>query len=87
MRKQLLIIQLTTFLTLFFLPSITYTVGGDMGGGTESLTDGSESYPWLIEDFDDFEIFCGDPNYWASGIHTKPKTAIKFFGLFTRNLL
>ncbi len=57
--------------------------GGDMGTGSQPLTDGSESYPWLIEDLADFDTFA-DPNnaaiYWASGVHTKLTTDIDLSG-------
>jgi hypothetical protein len=39
-----------------------------MGGPTQ---DGSEAFPYLIEDFNDFQVFCDDPNYWAENIHTQ----------------
>lgn len=52
------------------LCSPVFGSNGDMGVGTEPLTDGSELYPYLIEDFADFEIFSGDSAYWASGVHT-----------------
>ena len=54
--------------------------GGDMGVGTEPLTDGSEDYPWLIEDLADFDTFAGDPAYWASGVHTRLMTNIDLSG-------
>ena len=38
--------------------------GGDMGVGTEPLTDGSADHPYLIEDFADFQAFCGNSDYW-----------------------
>ena len=44
---------------------------GDMGLGTEPLTDGSVDYPYLIEDVNDFDVFAGDPSYWASGVYTR----------------
>ncbi|MBN2210005.1 MAG: hypothetical protein JW709_01300, partial [Sedimentisphaerales bacterium] len=54
--------------------SSAWGMGGDMGVGTEPLTDGSEAYPWLIEDFDDFGVFTNTANaaiYWAAGVHTR----------------
>jgi len=53
---------------------ISYGAGGDMGAGTEPLTDGSAAYPYLIEDPADFDVFadpCNSATYWASGVHTK----------------
>ncbi|MCK4886055.1 MAG: hypothetical protein KAS96_01640 [Planctomycetes bacterium] len=38
-----------------------FAIGGDMGGATQ---DGSADFPYLIEDFNDFQAFCADPNYW-----------------------
>lgn len=45
--------------------------GGDMGVGTEPLTNGSSGYPWLIEDVDDFHEFASNSDYWASNVYTK----------------
>ena len=42
-----------------------------MGVGTETLTDGSASYPWLIEDLADFDEFANNPSYWASSVHVR----------------
>ncbi len=53
---------------------ISYGVGGDMGAGTEPLTDGSAAYPHLIEDLADFDVFADQANaatYWSSGVYTK----------------
>ena len=41
---------------------------GDMGGGGQ---DGSAERPYLIEDFNDFEVFRSDPNYWEEGVCTR----------------
>ena len=60
-----------------------FGIGGDMGVGTDPNTDGSEAYPWLIEDLDDFDTFA-DPNnaatYWAAGVHTQLMTDIDLSG-------
>jgi len=48
--------------------SNVFASGGDMGGAGR---DGSVDRPWLIEDFLDFQAFCGDPNYWAEGVCTE----------------
>ena len=53
---------------LFIISSTLFAAGGDMGGAGR---DGSADYPYLIEDFDDFQVFCSDPNYWASGVCTE----------------
>ncbi len=45
------------------------TDSGDMGGG-----DGSETTPYLIEDYSDFQEFTNPDNagtYWASGVYTR----------------
>jgi hypothetical protein len=58
-------------------------VNGDMGVGTEPLTDGSASYPYLIEDVNDFDAFANPANaatYWAAGVHTKLTTDIDLSG-------
>ena len=58
-------------------------VNGDMGVGTEPLTDGSAQYPYLIEDLADFDVFANPDNtstYWAAGVHTKLMTDIDLSG-------
>ncbi|MHC5082989.1 MAG: GLUG motif-containing protein [Planctomycetota bacterium] len=60
--------------------NVVWAVGGDMGVGTEPLTDGSEAYPWMIEDLDDFDEFSTDPNYWAAGVHTELMADIDLSG-------
>jgi hypothetical protein len=60
-----------------------FAIHGDMGVGTEPLTDGSAAYPWLIEDLADFDAFADSANaatYWASGVHTKLMTNIDLSG-------
>lgn len=54
-----------------FVSSLSWAVNGDMGVGTEPLTNGSEAYPWLIEDLADFEEFCSDVTYWSAGVYTR----------------
>ena len=56
--------------------SLCFGAGGDMGVATQPLTDGSESYPYLIEDFYDFQEFASDSSYWAEGVHIKLTTDI-----------
>ncbi len=66
--------QKGTLLSLIIILSISTAAlafNGDMGTGTQPLTDGSEDYPWLIEDYDDFVAFCGNTAYWASGVYTR----------------
>ena len=60
-----------------------FAAGGDMGLATEPLTDGSDAYPYLIEDFTDFEVFADPANsatYWAIGVHTKLMVDIDLSG-------
>lgn len=70
MRKYALAL-LVVFSVLIAACGNIFAAGGDMGVGTEPLTDGSVDYPYLIEDFNDFEIFRSDPNYWGSGVCTR----------------
>lgn len=70
-------------LGLALVCSSVWATDGDMGSGTDPLTDGSEDYPYLIEDLADFDTFA-DPNfaatYWVSGVHTKLMTNIDLSG-------
>lgn len=79
MRKTSLFASLVCVL----IAACALAVGGDMGVATEPLTDGSETYPYLIEDLADFDTFA-DPNkaaiYWAAGVHTKLTTDIDLTG-------
>ena len=65
---------------VFALSATAWTFNGDMGAGTEPLTDGSSNYPWLIEDIDDFDTFTNDSSYWASGVYTELMTDIDLSG-------
>ncbi|MHC5121734.1 MAG: BspA family leucine-rich repeat surface protein [Planctomycetota bacterium] len=67
-------------LWVFVISTCTFAVGGDMGASTEPLADGSETYPYLIEDLADFDMYADDPNYWAAGVHTKLMTDIDLAG-------
>ena len=63
-----------TFLVLLFIcffANFAFAANGDLGAGTDPNTDGSADRPYLIEDFNDFQAFCDDPNYWASGVYTR----------------
>jgi len=68
------------FTLVLVLPVISWAVSGDMGIGTNPNTDGSQDYPWLIEDLTDFDTFAGNSAYWASGVHTKLMTDIDLAG-------
>jgi len=46
-----------------------FAFNGDMGTGTEPLTDGSAEHPYLIEDFPDFQVITEDSNYWVEGVY------------------
>lgn len=54
-----------------------WAVNGDMGGTDPN---GSEEFPYLIEDLADFDEFAGNSAYWASGVHTKLMTDIDLSG-------
>ena len=60
---------LLLFLLVLFAGSHTFAANGDLG--TSKGANGSESAPWLIEDFADFQAFCADSSKWDSGIHTR----------------
>ena len=51
--------------------SNVFAVNGNMGNHDGYVPDGSENYPWLIEDFADFQVFCSDTFYWQAGVHTR----------------
>lgn len=63
-------------ITLAAVCGCALAAGGDMGVGTDPNTDGSETYPWLIEDLADFDEFAANSAYWAAGVHTKLMTDI-----------
>jgi len=65
MRKYALVVA---FSILVLTGGNIFAAGGDMGGAGQ---DGSADYPYLIEDFNDFQVFRSDPNYWASGVYTQ----------------
>ena len=69
-------ISLLALVLCSLVSSFAFGAGGDMGAGTEPLTDGSAAYPYLIEDFADFQVFASNSSYWASGINTKLMTDI-----------
>jgi len=81
MRRQELTVLSTIIIVSLFLPATVLAADGDMGVGTEPLTDGSETYPYLIEDLADFDTFAGNSAYWAAGVHTKLMTDIDLSGL------
>ena len=56
-------------LLCLYISSALYAVSGDLGAGKGA--DGSEAMPWLIEDFADFEAFCGDASKWVEGVYTR----------------
>ena len=62
----------TLWLVVLFLlvgSSITFAADGDLGAANGA--DGSESSPWLIEDFADFQAFCDDTTKWEEGVCTR----------------
>ena len=56
-------------LLILLLNSLTYAANGDLG--TTNGANGTESAPFLIEDFADFQAFCADTSKWAAGVHTR----------------
>jgi len=62
------------------LVSGAFGASGDMGVGTDPLTDGSAEHPFLIKDLTDFDEFAGDSSYWATGVHTKLMTDVDLSG-------
>ena len=65
MKKTLWLVTLLLFLG----SSITFAVDGDLGAAKGA--DGSETSPWLIEDFADFQAFCADSTKWAANVYTR----------------
>ncbi len=59
-------------LSFSFLCNYSIASGGDLGA--TSGANGSESNPWLIQDFDDFNAFCSDTTKWASNQYTRLET-------------
>ena len=53
-----------TIIVLAIFCAPVWGIGGDMGVGTEPLTDGSAEYPFLIEDLADFDTFAENFSYW-----------------------
>ncbi len=51
--------------------SATYGFNGDLGQGTQPLTNGSAEYPFLIQDLADFNAFCDHSSLWLQGMHTE----------------
>ena len=64
MKKSGLLIVLLIFVS----SSMIFAANGDLG--VSKGANGSESAPWLIEDFTDFQAFCDDETKWAAGVHT-----------------
>ena len=60
MKKKTFILLITLSILLTITTNL-FAIGGNMGGPTQ---DGSADWPYLIEDFNDFQVFCDDPNYW-----------------------
>ena len=75
-------IKSLTILSILTLTAVSgFAFNGDMGLSTEPLTDGSSDYPYLIEDFADFQVFTDEDNasiYWTAGVYTRMMTNIDF---------
>ncbi len=59
---------------LLLVNTLVYAVDGDLGASKGA--NGSETAPWLIEDFSDFQAFCADTDYWTSGVYAQLKCDI-----------
>ena len=53
---------ITLVVIISTLTSTTFAINGDLG--TSKGANGSQSNPWIIEDYQDFSSFCNDPNKW-----------------------
>ena len=53
------------------LSTLAFGFGGDYGEHDGYVPDGSADSPWLIEDFLDFQAFCGDSSKWSSDKHVR----------------
>ena len=81
MRSSIYLFVILSILSI--LTGSLHAANGDMGLSTQPLTDGSADYPYLIEDFDDFQEFASDGNsdiYWTGGGHTKLMVDIDLSG-------
>ena len=78
MRSSIYLFVILSILSI--LTGSLHAANGDMGLSTQPLTDGSADYPYLIEDFDDFDTFAASSAYWVQGIHTSLSTDINLSG-------
>ncbi len=53
----------------FCITTFTFAAGGDLG--LSKGANGTDTAPWLIEDFDDFQAFCNDTSKWSGGVYTR----------------
>ncbi len=75
MRSSIFTLMMLSILSV--LTCNLFAVNGDLGLATQPLTDGSASYPFLIEDFADLQEFASDPNaYCLENTHIELMTDI-----------
>jgi len=67
MKKKTFILLITLSILLSTTTNLL-AINGNMGGPTQ---DGSEAFPYLIEDFNDFQVFCANSIYSATDKHTR----------------
>ena len=72
--RDMKISTVITIVLYMLAVSLSFGANGDLGAGNGA--NGSETSPWLIEDFGDFDAFCNDSSKWASGIYTQLETDI-----------
>ena len=70
---------LTLLAIIYTLTTTAFAINGDLG--VSKGANGTESSPWLIEDFADFDTFCNEiyglefeNAYWEAGVYTKLMT-------------
>ena len=69
MKRIINILLAVYFVCIFSEISICWAIDGDLG--LSKGADGSEEFPWLIEDFQDFRSFCLNSDYWSNDVWTQ----------------
>ena len=59
-----------TYIALLLFSTLAFGAGGNLPGS------GTETDPYLIEDYQDFQVFCGDASKWATGVNVRLDTNI-----------
>lgn len=68
-RKNLLPVY--AVIICFLVSYQNFAANGDLGKSSEPLTDGSQGYPYLIEDLTDFELYVSDSSYWGQDVYVE----------------